>query len=549
MNFKLKRRTYILVILFVFSISLLIIPINYINDLNQIDLNNFNHALNSPQLQHFEYEPVLSEKLNSLGNISIIDIDTQDQGFLYRNIGHDNIKNDLDSGNLIARNFDINNIHTIRPAKSNNTDKSDRFETIIVKFNISITFDYNSSASGLLMYETNLHPSNLLKAYLNESLLPKDNYTIESNSAFIYNYQEHHTAENGTLNFSFTYNYSINLENWVIRQNVYQDLSIVNETQKFSLDFTYKFKISASIKTPQGSFVLAENLTLGYLFCPQDSDKLYNFEYLIGNESKDINYHKTPQNWFNGSARANQTEISLQFTTDFTVAFKNVCHDFWAIDRLVWSNNIRERIYFIEIIDGPSSIYLERLHFNELYIYYDQFKNLKTNFEREGIVEDLNTTEEDGLTPTLGLKINLPYFIKNEVLGVIIRYETTESLSVVVTDQIKMPLPGVSLKFYFFNQTYGTYISTVKSQPIPTKITDYAGQVILYNVPIGVYRVEVYNPLGQLVTNETADSSIAPNFVGTNIPHFPTTIIIFSIIYSIILGIGIWIYTKNKNLQ
>ncbi|GAH08539.1 unnamed protein product, partial [marine sediment metagenome] len=53
----------------------------------------------------------------------------------------------------------------------------------------------------------------------------------------------------------------------------------------------------------------------------------------------------------------------------------------------------------------------------------------------------------------------------------------------------------------FFNQTYGTYISSEKSQPIPYRITDDAGQVVLYNVPIGIYTVEIYNPLGHFEIN------------------------------------------------
>ncbi len=211
-------------------------------------------------------------------------------------------------------------------------------------------------------------------------------------------------------------------------------------------------------------------------------------------------------------------------------------------------DNIRERIYFLEIFDGPSGIYLEGIQFIESNVYYSQFRKIKTNFERGASVIDLNTTEGGDLSPKLGLNITSSYFIKNEVLAVIVKYQTTEFLSVVVTDHIKVPLSGVILKFYYFNQTYGTYISSVKSQPIPQKITDYAGQVLLYNVPIGIYTVEIYNPLGQFEINGTADTSIAPNYINTTVMHFPTWIIIFSIIYSIILVLGVWIYIKNKNL-
>lgn len=547
-KFNLKKSTFVLAILFILSFSLTLFYVNGIKELNHKDSSNFDYTINSPKLQLFDYEPVLSEKLHDLGNISIINMDPHDQGFLYRNGDYESIKNDIDSGDLITNDFHFIFSNTVRPARFNNSDIRDRFEYITVKFNIYITFNYNSSASGLLMYQTNLYPTNLLAASLNETLLPEGNYTIDSENAFIYNYREQHIAKNGTLCFIFTYDYRLNIEYWNINQDPNQNFNMINKTQTQSVNFTYGFTIKGLIKTSQGSIGLANNLDLYFLFCIEDSIKLYNFEYLIGNESKDINAHKNPQNWFNGSCLANQTLVLLKFTTNFIIGFNNVCYDFWAIDRLIMLDNIRERVYFLEILDGPSGIYLEGIQFIESNVYYSQFRKITTNFERGASVIDLNTTEGGGLSPKPGLNITSSYFIKNEVLAVIVEYQTTEFLSVVVTDHIKVPLSGVILKFYYFNQTYGTYISSVKSQPSPPKITDYAGQVLLYNVPIGIYTVEIYNPLGHFEMNGTADTSIAPNYINTTVIHFPTWIIIFSIIYSIILVLGVWIYIKNKNL-
>jgi len=546
-KFNLKKSTFVLAILFILSFSLILFCVNDTKEFNHKDSSNFDYTINPPKLQLFDYKPVLSEKLHDLGNISIINMETEDQGFLYRNNTYENIKNDLASGNLKVDYFDFRFSNTVRPARFNNSDIRDRFEYITVKFNIYITFDYNSSASGLLMYQTNLYPTNLLDAYLNGTLLPKENYTIDSENAFIYNYREQHIAKNGTLRFKFTYDYRLNIESWNIIQDPNQNFNMINKTQTQSINFTYGFTIKGLIKVSQG-YQLADNLNLDFLFCIEDSNKLYNFEYLIGNESKDINAHKNPQNWFNGSCLANQTLVLLKFTTNFIIGFNNVCYEFWAIDRLIMSDNIRERIYFLEILDGPSGIYLEGIQFIESNVYYSQFRKIKTNFERVASLIDLNTTEEGGLSSKPGLNITSSYIIKNEVLAVIVEYQTTEFLSVVVTDHIKVPLTGVILKFYYFNQTYGTYISSEKSQPIPQKITDYAGQVLLYNVPIGIYTVEIYNPLGHFEMNGTADTSIAPNYINTPVIHFPTWIIIFSIIYSIILLVGVWIYIKNKNL-
>ena len=547
-KFNLKKSTFVLAILFILSFSLILFCVNDTKEFNHKDSSNFDYTINPPKLQLFDYKPVLSEKLHDLGNISIINMDPHDQGFLYRNGDYESIKNDLASGNLIADFSHFSFSNTLRPARFNNSDIRDRFEYITVKFNIYITFYYNSSASGLLMYQTNLYPTNLLDVNLNGTLLPEGNYTIDSENAFIYNYREQHIDKNGTLPFIFTYDYRLNIEYWNINQDPNQNFNMINKTQTQSVNFTYGFTIKGLIKTSQGSIGLADNLDLDFLFCIEDSNKLYNFEYLIGNESKDINAHKNPQNWFNGSCLANQTLVLLKFTTNFIIGFNNVCYDFWAIDRLIMSDNIRERIYFLEIFDGPSGIYLEGIQFIESNVYYSQFRKITTNFERGASVIDLNTTEGGGLSPKPGLNITSSYFIKNEVLAVIVEYQTTEFLSVVVTDHIKVPLTGVILRFYYFNQTYGTYISSEKSQPIPYRITDDAGQVVLYNVPIGIYTVEIYNPLGHFEMNGTADTSIAPNYINTTVIHFPTWIIIFSIIYSIILLAGVWIYIKNKNL-
>jgi len=492
---------------------------------------------------------VINEQIFGLGNISILDMDTTERGILYRT-GYDDILSDIVYEHLYPHNFELVLVDTIEPAKYNIIDPRERSETIEVRLNCSIYFDYNESAQGRILYKTNLYPADLIKVYLNGTELPEDNYTIDSESAVVYNYREHHSNKNGTLHFSFIYDYIINVEDWEISQFPFQDLYMTKISQSLSVRYNFGFSLSSyAINISTQIIELADDLNLTYQFSIQDSEKLRSFSYSIGDLAQTVNNHKNSKNWFNGTCPANQIEIALNFTADFTVEFKDVCYDFWAIDRLVWMNNVRERIYFLSITDGPSGLNIEDIQFNELNIYYGQYLSVKTNFERSASVINLNLTGGGGLDKTPGLKTTAPYFIKNEVLAVIVRYFTNDSLTVVITDQVLNPVEGVVVKFYYFNHSYGTYISLELSQSIPLQITDFSGRVTLPYVPKGLYRVELYTAANQFVANGTADTEIALNYINTPIPHVPTTIIIFTLLYSIIFLIGAWIYIKNKKID
>ncbi|MCK4281782.1 MAG: hypothetical protein KAX10_06685, partial [Candidatus Lokiarchaeota archaeon] len=94
-KFNLKKSTFVLAILFILSFSLILFCVNDTKEFNHKDSSNFDYTINPPKLQLFDYKPVLSEKLHDLGNISIINMDPHDQGFLYRNGDYESIKNDL----------------------------------------------------------------------------------------------------------------------------------------------------------------------------------------------------------------------------------------------------------------------------------------------------------------------------------------------------------------------------------------------------------------------------------------------------------------------
>lgn len=544
-----KYRKYFFILLFLVALSFtcFIFQDISLNNLSEINSSDSDFLVTPPQKQAFDYEPVISESIHGKGNMTIIDMLFTEQGFIFRT-GYEDIIEDRTAKNLIPRDYKLTFIKTLVHANFDILDTRENNEIMKVRFNDSITFDYNENASGRLMYKSNLQPATLIEVYLNGTLLPEANYTIDEEDAFVYYYRNQHNNDNGTLHFSFIYDdYSVVISEWGINQFAGQNLYMTDITQDLSVRYNYGFKIHAYEQAGQ-AFSFADNLSLTFLFSIQDSEKLSSFQYAINGTAKTVDDHKNSKNWFNGSCLANQTEISLNFSAAFTVKFNDVCHDFWAVDRLVWMKNIRERIYFLSIVDGPS-LNIQDIQFNELNIYSGQYLNVRSNFERTTTVYNLNLTGGGGLDKTPGLKISAPYFIKNEVLAVIVEYFTNDSLSIIVTDQVLNPVEGVYLKFYYFNQTYGTYISAIKSQPIPEKFTDFAGEVTLENIPRGLYRVDVYNSLNQFIINGTVDTSISINYINTPIPHIPTTILFFSVLYSIILVIGIWIYLKNKNVE
>ena len=193
------------------------------------------------------------------------------------------------------------------------------------------------------------------------------------------------------------------------------------------------------------------------------------------------------------------------------------------------------------MINGPQHIFLKDISFYEPAIYADQILSNSSLFERDFTSYHLNTS----LTGRQGIKVTIPYLIVGETCPSIIKYTPTQTLRVVVTDNVKMPLIGADVKVYYFGQEYGTYISKNRTQPIAPGKTDENGQIALSYVPAGNYTIEVYYN-GILLKESIGSTYNIRNYINTNYPHFPIWIILFGVLNGIILLIGVAFYLKYK---
>ena len=264
-------------------------------------------------------------------------------------------------------------------------------------------------------------------------------------------------------------------------------------------------------------------------------------------------------NSINISTTGNQESININFTTSYTVKFVNPVGSTWAIDRLVEHRNVRERIYFPSLIDGPKHIILKYLMIYEKTIILDQVFTNSSLFERPVSYYDLNLTQiEEEFRQSLiftknaikkqGLKIILPYLIVGEVNPVMIKYDANNVLLIKVTDNINMPLVGVNIILYYFQKQYGTYISNDLIVPMAPVSTNENGEAVIRNVPNGNYTVMIYED-GRLIKESTVNTYQRFNYIVSDELHFPLVILIFGVISGVFLLLGIIFYIQYKNRQ
>ncbi|MCJ7650712.1 MAG: hypothetical protein MUP85_19040, partial [Candidatus Lokiarchaeota archaeon] len=228
----------------------------------------------------------------------------------------------------------------------------------------------------------------------------------------------------------------------------------------------------------------------------------------------------------------------------------------WAIDRLIENRDIRERIYFPSLISGPDRIILRYITLIETTITLDQVMSNHSVFKRPVSYFDANVSIiQDELENSLiftknsikkkGLKIFLPYLVKGETDPFILKYKATKDLRVIITDNINMPLTGVKLELFYFDQLYGTYISNDLVQPMAPAFTNENGEIIFSNVPNGNYKARVFLD-NQLLLETVVTPFLDVNYITTDIIHFPLVILVFSSFFGIIILIGYIFHLKNK---
>jgi hypothetical protein len=543
------------ILIVIFTILLILIPFVFGSFKYHSSAVIQNSNLKISDYSKDDYAPILTEEKYGLGNISINDIDFSglEIGFNNYTNTYPDITEDYDSGNLNMTYLNMQFVETIDVAIVDNlNEKIEDYEFIKVKLNESLYVEYNNLTAGYVIYHSRLHPSILLQFFVVNNtdtyeLIAETDYYIDNNDFIVFNYEDYFQATTSNFTIYLLWEYRISIYNWEITQYIDDNLIIENQTQNITASFNYYFNLRGRKFTQNivDDKTDVDNIYIALTVNLPDKDLLNDHNLEINGEIVNMNDHlnlnKSVEILLTDNFHANQSIFSLNFTSSFTIKFVDPVGETWAIDRLVAKTNVRERIYFPSLINGPQHIYLKLISFYEPTIDFDNVLISSSLFEREVLYFYVNTT----LTGKEGVRVEVPYLILGETCPIIIKYETTENLKIVVTDNIKMPLVGANIEIFYYGQKYGTYISNDEVQPIPPGKTNEHGEITLKNVPIGNYTVRVYYN-GFFLKESIVSTDIDRNHIHTSYPHFPLWILIFGSISGIILVIGVIFYLKNK---
>lgn len=569
-----KRIKYFIFFLIVLNIviPLLIVGLQG-NTQSNVNENYYNEK--TPKTQSFskgDYEPILDTEKQGLGDINITNIDFDEIGFNSSQTKAD-LKADLTSGALNMTHEGTEFIKTMKVAQVDNINENiTDYRKITILLNESINVVYNASIDpleGYLIYAPKLTPFLDAQLWVENNtpvtLVDKQYYSFDKNddiNFLKFNYKDYfmYNVLNFTMHIIWEYNLKIN--SWKLTQYEVDDLLIEEEDQVLSPEFKYEFTIV-------GLKYKYDNQTKKYVELPADNlfiNLTVNFpdKVLLMNHKIQINSENFGSNILNADKSlsrlvlANNTKFLIDFTVSYIIGFVEPVDETWGIDRLVEGKDIRERIYFPQIISGPNHIYVKYVNIFEDTIGFEQVESETSLFGRKISYVEVNVTEfEEDITNSLifnenatkrqGIKITLPYLIKGEVCPFTFKYETDRDLRVIITDNIRMPIVGLDVVVFYFGEKYGTYISKEVNQPIGPTITDQNGEILVENVPNGNYTIKIYDPITEELILEAEVSAFTDiNYVLTPIVHFPLIILIFSISSLSIFGIGYKIFKKQK---
>lgn len=518
-----------------------------------------------------DYEPILTKKQQSLGKIILKDFEYNKEGFYNVSELQEELGTIL---NITEGSINVEFLSMETAAMVYNLGlASENSKKIVLNLRDSLRANYDITVPSedddrYILYRPKLDSINIKDVYfsnISSSTLVKlseenGDYDIIENDFVRFNYYDYFQNDSREFRLYIDYFYNIPLINWTMNQNDINNLIFQNESKPLYPKFTYRFNISTT-EVPGTTYSsqrvlipvpLDLNITL------PNKDQIYNHSLTVNNVGLSPNTYLTEDNIINLTLSGNNSELLLNFNTKITMKFEKPVENTWAIDRLIEQNDVRERIYFPTIISGPSKIYFY-VSILENTISSDQVRSTESLFEREVSYSSVDTRDvEEEIGDSLvfteqasvkqGIKVRLPFILPNETAPFSIKYQVTENLRIVVTDNIDMPAQNLRLKVYYQGKEYGSYISVDKVLPLADLTTNANGEVSINNAPNGFYRVEVYQG-NNLLANTTINSYQRTNYITTDIPHFPTTIIIFSSVNAILLAAGAFIYirtTKEK---
>ncbi len=504
-----------------------------------------------------EYSSILQEEKSGLGEISVLNISFHERGF-------DNSSQfnelDKDIGKDLNITYDGTSFVETMVNASRNYLKEGYINNNVVRINLNetllVNFDNTTSEEGLagfLVYLPRLTSIEILEIYVGGSILTEDEYSIVNDGFLKFDYFDYFDSpEDGQFSMNIIYSYELSLINWKIDQLNIDDLVANQSMQNFTAKYAYTFllkgnKFSGNLPTSE---IEADNLNVNLLVSLFDHQLLNNFSLALNSEQIDnIENYQVSYGKFNISLKdsfsANSSIFHLNFTSNFVIAFQDPVRYSWAIDRLVSGNNIRERIYFPQILEGPEHLLLKFTFYQET-IEDEQIDDISSQFNR--IVNHLPISEIEEPYINQGILVYTPSLIFGEYgCPFTIRYEATNDLRIIITDNINMPLWNLDVQIFYYNTVYGTYISNNFTQPIAPLVANENGEIILRYLPNGEYKIDIFRR-GIKIKSVNISTEQETHYISTNVIHFPSVILSFGLISIVILLIGFFIYLRNKKV-
>jgi hypothetical protein len=535
---------------------------------NSLDRENYNINID-PKIQDFskeDYTPILDKKKQGLGNITITKLTFNEVGIFNRSDRYPNLDDDLVSGALNITYLGTQYMQTNEIAQFNNLDKSlPKSEEIMVLINESISVQYNSSiggSEGYLIYSPRLLPHILKQVFVqNESSsiieeLSEEEYSLDVDDFLIFDYQNYFQDNFHNFSMYFIFEYKLTALGWELALEPKNILTLTQQQQTFSPSFYYNFALLGSKSSDNLTIysIPADNLVVELIVNPLDKNLFYDQQLKINEQV--VNDFLEQDNLINVTISADAKLFSLTFKTNFTLRFENSVDYSWAIDRLVEGRNVRERIYFPSLISGPTHIYLNNITLIEKTITIDQVIGNSSLFDRpvnyfDVILSITQTSIEHSLIFTenavkrKGLRLTIPYLILGETNPFLLKYDATNDLKIIITDNIRMPLIGYRIELIYYGKIFGTYISNDLTQPMAPAYSDENGEILIENVPNGNYTVIIYQD-NVIIMDVLINTFSEINYISTNVPYFPLWILIFGSINGALILIGLIIYLNHK---
>ena len=563
---------------------------------NSKDNENYSES-SYPKVQGFTKDVYLNTEIleldqNPVGMINVTDLSFKEEGiYKYNFTFFGEFNNDTLSEKLNISYKKTEFIKTLRPAKFEklNEEIMGAYD-IQIQLNESISVQYDDSQDDLdfdyFIYLQRLKHVHISQLWIENDTLSlrqvgENNYTIEEdqNREFLKFYYRTYFNNDNKANFTLHIicEFNLTIDSWELVQNSTPELLITDEddndediyvvSPRYKYSFNVignKYVLDEDAESEEDAFGTrtTDNLYVNLTVYPTDKGSLYSHRLEINEEQITEKFlHPDKSIYTKTMIRTDTTSFELEFSTNFVIEFIDPVDYTWAIDRLVEDQDIRERIYFPKIVSGPSRIILKNVKIFEETVSFEQVISASSLFRRPVLYVEINVSEyEEELKNSLifhefatkrqGIRITLPYMIQGEICPTIIKYETTNDLKIVVTDNIGMPLGNYEVRLYYYGEKFGTYISDDETQPLGPLITDQFGEVLVKDAPNGNYTVKIFPKDSENMVVETEVSVFVDiNYVKTSMIHFPILILIFGGITGIILILGLKIYPKREKTQ